>query len=59
MTCEPDLPGDIYLSAEMSGEEQAAAHQVARPADVPAAAADRGDRPPDPTSTHRDEGPTW
>ena len=22
--CEPDLPGDIYLSAEMSGEEQAA-----------------------------------
>ena len=24
VTCEPDLPGDIYLSAEMSGEEQAA-----------------------------------
>ena len=23
VTCEPDLPGDIYLSAEMSGEEQA------------------------------------
>jgi ribose transport system substrate-binding protein len=22
--CEPDLPGDIYLSAEMSGEDQAA-----------------------------------
>ena len=24
VTCRPDLPGDIYLSAEMSGEEQAA-----------------------------------
>ncbi len=24
VTCEPDLPGDIYLSAEMSGAEQAA-----------------------------------
>lgn len=24
VTCEPDLPGDIYLSAEMSGEDQAA-----------------------------------
>lgn len=23
VTCEPDLPGDIYLSAEMSGEDQA------------------------------------
>ena len=22
--CEPDLPGDVYLSAEMSGEDQAA-----------------------------------
>jgi ribose transport system substrate-binding protein len=24
VTCEPDLPGDIYLSAEMEGADQAA-----------------------------------
>ena len=29
VTCEPDLPGDIYLSAEMSGEEQAALLRLA------------------------------
>ena len=27
--CEPDLPGDIYLSAEMSGEDQAALLELA------------------------------
>jgi ribose transport system substrate-binding protein len=24
VTCDPDLPDDVYLSAEMSGEDQAA-----------------------------------